>query len=189
VYGPLVAKAQGDAAAAGAAAGADYAAANGRAAVIAMATAGAELASLVSTRIVANGANFVVVNNLPDISVTPSALSQPAPTQALIQQMVSAFNARLKAGLDAEPAVLQVDLFFLTHDQASNPAGYGLTNVTMPACGPNLLGGSSLVCNRSNLVAGDASHYMFADDVHPTPFENAMVARYVAQQMKTRGWL
>jgi outer membrane lipase/esterase len=189
VYGPMVARAQGDAAAAGAAAGADYAAANGRAAVIAMATAGAELASLVSTRIVANGANFVVVNNLPDLSITPSALSQPAPTQALIQQMVNAFNAQLKAGLDAEPAVLQVDLFFLTHDQAANPAPYGLSNATTPACGPNPLGGSSLVCNGRDLMAGDVSHYMFADDVHPTPFENTVVARYVAQQMTTKGWL
>jgi outer membrane lipase/esterase len=189
VYGPKVASAQGNAAAAGAAAAADYAATNGPAAVTAMATAGAELASLVRTRIVANGANFVVVNNLPDIAVTPSALSQPASTQALIKQMVSAFNGQLKAGIGAEPTVLQVDLFSLTHDQATNPAPYGLTNTTTPACGPNALGGSSLVCNGSNLIAGDVSHYMFADDVHPTPFENSLIARYEAQQMIIKGWL
>ena len=57
-----------------------------------MATAGAELAALVKTQIVANGANFVVVNNLPDIAVTPFALAQPASTQALIKAMVAAFN-------------------------------------------------------------------------------------------------
>ena len=189
VHGPMVAKAQSDAAAAGAAAGADYAAANGPAVVTAMATAGAELASLVKTQIVANGANFVVVNNLPDIAITPSALSQPASTQALIKQMVSAFNTQLKAGIDGEAKVLQVDLFTLTHDQATNPAPYGLTNTTSPACGANALGATSLACNGSNLMAGDVSQYMFADDVHPTPFENLMIARYEAQQMIVKGWL
>jgi outer membrane lipase/esterase len=189
VYGPKVAGAQADAAAAGAAAAADYAAAHGPAAVAAMANAGAELAILVKTRIVANGARFVVVNNLPDIAVTPSALSQPASTQALIGQMVNAFNDQLKAGIGVEPAVLQVDLFSLTHDQATNPAPYGLTNTTTPACGPNALGGTSLICNGSNLIAGDVSHYMFADDAHPTPFEGSLIARYEAQQMIIKGWL
>jgi phospholipase/lecithinase/hemolysin len=30
---------------------------------------------------------------------------------------------------------------------------------------------------------------MFADDVHPTPFENALIARYVLEQMAVKGWL
>ncbi len=189
VHGPMVVKAQADGAAAGAAAGADHAAANGPAAVTAMATAGAELAVQVKTQVVANGANFVVLNNLPDLAITPSALSQPAATQGLIKQMVSAFNDALKTGIGTEPKVLQVDLYGFTHDQAINPAPYGLTNTTTPACGPNALGGTSLVCNLGNLAAGDVSHYMFADDAHPTPFEHSLVARYVSQQMIVKGWL
>jgi outer membrane lipase/esterase len=189
VYGPLVAKARADAAAAGAAAGAQYANDNGPAAVAAMATAGAELAGLVKTQIVANGARFVVVNNLPDVAIAPSSRSQSASTQELIKAMVGAFNVHLKDGIGAEPKVLQVDLFTLTHDQATNPAPYGLSNVTMPACGPNLLDGEALVCNGSNLNAGDVSHYMFADGVHPTPFEGSLIARYEATQMIIKGWL
>ena len=188
VYGPMVAKAQADGAAAGATAGAQYIADHGPAAVTAMASAGAELAVLVNTQLVANGARFVVVNNLPDITVTPDALAQPAPVRALIGQMVAAFNTALNAGIGATPGVLQVDLFKLVHDQAANPAPYGLTNVTTPACGPNLLD-SSLLCNTSNLIAGDVSHYMFADDAHPTPFEHSLVARYISLQMMTKGWL
>ncbi|MDL2358362.1 MAG: SGNH/GDSL hydrolase family protein [Pseudomonadota bacterium] len=189
VYGPMVAKAQADGAAAGAIAATDYADQHSAAVVTAMANAGFELASLVKTRIVANGARYVVVNNLPDIAISPGALAQSASSRELIKAMVATFNDQLKAALAGERKVVYVDLYALTHDQAANPAPYGLTNSTTPACGPNLLGGSSLVCNGGNLKGGDVSHYMFADDAHPTPFEHLLVARYIAQQMIVRNWL
>lgn len=196
VYGPMVAKATADATAAGnaagAKAGADYAAANGPALVTAMATAGTELANLVKTQIIANGANFVTVNNLPDVATTPSGRGQPASTQALINAMVSAFNSALTTGLASESKVVVVDVFAVSHDQATNPGPYGLTNVTETACdlttAKNPLG-SSLVCNGSNLKSGDISHWSFADDVHPTPFNNLLLARYVSKSLVMKGWL
>jgi phospholipase/lecithinase/hemolysin len=186
VYGPMVATAQ----AAGTAAGNKYAADNGPALVPKMAAYGAELAGLVKTEIVGKGANYVVVNNLPDVASTPSGKGQLASTQTLIAAMVDAFNAQLKAGVAGDAKVLYVDLFTVSHDQVAHPDIYGLTNVTTPACGPNALGTTSLVCNASNTLAGvDVSHYMFADDIHPTPFEYSLVARYVAEQMIIKGWL
>jgi outer membrane lipase/esterase len=173
----------------GAKAGADFAAANGGGVVQAMATAGTELANLVKTQILAKGANYVLVNNLPDVASTPSGKSQSADTQTLIKTAVDAFNAQLKAGVASEAKVVYVDLWTVSHDQVINPAPYGLTNTSTPACGANALGTSSLVCNKTNVIAGDVSHYMFADDVHPTPFENALVARYVLLQMSGKGWL
>jgi phospholipase/lecithinase/hemolysin len=195
VYLPLVAQAQAAATAtgnaAGAAAGAAYAAAQGPALVAAMATAGNDLVALVKNQIIANGATRVVVNNLPDIANTPSGLSKDAPTKALINAMVSAYNGAL-APLASEPKVLIVDVFAVSHDQATNPAPYGLTNVSETACdltpAKNPLG-SSLVCNGSNLKAGDVSHYSYADDVHPTPFNNLLLARYVSIAMVVKGWL
>ncbi|WP_426077809.1 SGNH/GDSL hydrolase family protein [Janthinobacterium sp. PSPC3-1] len=192
VYGPMVATAQTAATAAGAKAGADYAAANGPALVTAMGTAGTELVALVKDQIIAKGATHVVVNNLPDVANTPSGLSKDANTRALINAMVSAFNTQISTGLAANDKVLLVDVFAVSHDQASNPGPYGLTNVKEPACdltaAKNPLG-SSLVCNGSNLIAGDVSHYSYADDVHPSPFNNLLLARYVAKDMVTRGWL
>jgi phospholipase/lecithinase/hemolysin len=186
VYGPMVATAQ----AAGTAAGNKYAADNGPALVAKMGGYGAELAGLVKTEIVGKGANYVVVNNLPDVASTPSGKGQAASTQTLIAAMVDAFNAQLKAGVSAEAKVLYVDLFSVSHDQVANPGVYGLTNVTTPACGPNALGTTSLVCNSTNTLSGvDVSHYMFADDIHPTPYEYSLVARYVAEQMMVKGWL
>jgi phospholipase/lecithinase/hemolysin len=189
VYGPMVTKAQADGKAAGDQAGANYLTANAAGVVTAMATAGAELAAIVKTQIVAKGANYVVVNNLPDVASTPSGKSQPAAVQGLVQQAVNAFNAQLKAGVAGEPKVLYVDLWSISHDEVINPAPYGLSNTSTPACGPNALGTSSLVCNAKNVIAGDVSHYMFADDVHPTPYENWLIARYVLEQMATKGWL
>jgi phospholipase/lecithinase/hemolysin len=189
VYLPMAAKAKADADAAGQQAGATYLTTNGPGVVTAMATAGGQLAALVKTQIVAKGANYVVVNNLPDVASTPSGKSQSAPVQSLIQTAVDAFNAQLKAGVSGDPKILYVDLWTVSHDEVINPGPYGLTNTSTPACGPNALGTTSLVCTAKNVIAGDVSHYMFADDVHPTPFENWLVARYVLEQMATKGWL
>ena len=185
VSGPIIATAS----AAGTDAGTAYATANGPALVATMGATGAELAGLVKTQIVAKGANYVVLNNLPDVANTPDGKAQNASTQALIAAMVDAFNAQLKAGVASEAKILYVDVFSISHDQVSNPGPYGLTNTTTPACGPNPLGTTSLVCTGKNVIAGDVSHYMFADDIHPTPFEYSLLAKYMAEQMIVKGWL
>jgi len=193
VYGPMVAKAQSDATAAGqtagAKAGADYFAANASKVVSEMAKAGAELVALVKGEIVGKGANYVVVNNLPDVASTPAGQAQSADARALIDTAVKAFNDQLRNGLGNEAKVLLVDLYTVSKDQVVNPAPYGLTNTKSVACGANPLGHTSLACNGTNLNAGDVSHYMFADEIHPTPFVYSLVAKYVAQQMMVKGWL
>jgi phospholipase/lecithinase/hemolysin len=159
-------------------------------AIGAMVTAADELIGLVKTQIEGKGAHYVVVNNLPDLAGSPLGRGNGAAVQQLATLMVVAFNSRLAAGLAGDPKVIPVDVYSLTHDQVGNPSRYGLTNTTTPACGPNPLDGSSLVCNKTNTLPGvDVSHYMFADTVHATPLENALVAQYVLDQMRRRGWL
>ncbi|MCA1856834.1 SGNH/GDSL hydrolase family protein [Massilia oculi] len=189
VYGPMVAKAQADATAAGAKAGADYAAANGPKLVQDLGTAGAQMAALVKNEILGKGAKYVIVANLPDVASTPAGKSRSADIQQLITAMVNAFNTQLKGGLGTDERILYVDLYTISNDQVKNPAPYGLTNTTSPACGPNALGTTSLICTNANTVAGDVSHYMFADDIHPTPFENNLIARLVLKEMAVKGWL
>ena len=178
-------KAGADAKAAGLKAGADYAAAQGPVLVAALGRAGAELAAIVKTQLVAKGANYVVVNNLPDVASTPSGKAQSAETQTLIKAMVDTFNAQLKAGLGEDPRIAYVDLFSVSRDQVANPAIYGLTNTSQKACTTE----SSLTCTKSTLSAPDVSHYMFADDIHPTPYEYWLVTRYVLKDMAVKGWL
>jgi len=189
VYLPMAAKAKADGTAAGQQAAANYISTNAAGIVTAMGTAGAELAGYVKSQIIAKGAQYVVVNNLPDVASTPSGKAQQPAVQTLIQTAVDAFNAQLKAGVAGDAKILYVDLWTISHDEVINPGPYGLTNTSTPACGPNALGTSSLVCNKSNVISGDVSRYMFADEVHPTPYENWLVARYVLEQMATKGWL
>ncbi len=175
----------------GAPAGAAYAKANAQTYVDAMGTAGTELAGYVNNMILAKGAKYVVVVNMPDLSKTPDALKQSADTQTLLNGMTVTFNARLLAGLAGNDNVLFVDLFTRFRDHAANPSAYGISNVTTPACdltpAKNPLG-SSLVCSANNLIAGDTSKYYFADNVHPTPLGQALFASYISEELAKRKW-
>lgn len=167
--------------------------------VQAMQTAADELANDVKTQIIANGAKYVVVVNVPDIASTPQVTSiTPAPdeaaTAALMDALVTAFNAQLKADLPDSANVLNVDAYAASKDEVQNPGNYLLTNVTKTACNltaptPNPLA-SSLVCNALNLNTGvlPTDHYLFADNVHPTPYGHSLFALYVLQAMTNKGW-
>lgn len=174
-----------DARAAGTRAGTEYAAQQGPLMVATMGKAGADLAAIVRTELVAKGANYVIVNNLPDVAGSPAGRARSAETQALIRAMVDTFNVQLKAGLGEDARILYVDVYTVSRDQLSNPAPYGLTNTTTRACTTE----SSLTCTSKTLAAGDVSHYMFADDIHPTPYEYSLLARYVLRDMAVKGWL
>jgi phospholipase/lecithinase/hemolysin len=172
-------------------------------AVGAMITAAAELSASVNNMI-SKGAKRVVVTNLPDVSLTPYALStikgSDNSTQKLVLAMTMAFNDRLKSDLTGLSNVLFVDVFTENQRQIANPAQFGLSNVTGMACNldyPNNLfatkdvpaSGSSLVCNTNNLIAGDTSRYLFADSVHPTPYGHKLLAQLVTKELVLAGWL
>jgi outer membrane lipase/esterase len=160
------------------------------AAVDAMGQAGAEEADYVKSQIVAKGAKYVVVVNLLDVSLTPYAYTTSASTQALINTMVTTFNAQLHAGLAGTSGVLEVDAYTQGRAQTADPAQYGVTNNTVPACDlTKTIFASSLVCTESTLISGDVSHYQFADDVHFTPYGYSLLAKYVTDQMIKAGWL
>ncbi|OIR16270.1 GDSL-like lipase/acylhydrolase [mine drainage metagenome] len=157
-------------------------------AVAAVQTAAAELANDVKTQIIANGAKYVVVANIPDIGQTPYGVSLGA-NVALIDTLVSAFNAQLKADLPDSPNVLNVDAFTASGDEVANPAKYNLSNVIAPACNIAALpNNSSLFCTPSTLIPAVDAHYLYADAVHPTPYGYALFATYILQAMTNKGW-
>jgi phospholipase/lecithinase/hemolysin len=197
VFQPLAAKARVTAKAAADASGLaagrkaanDVIAANASAVIAQMAAAGTELAAIVNDRIVGRGATRVVVNNLPDLATSPGVAPLDEPVRQLVEAMVDAFNEALASRVAGNASILYVDLRALSREHVLNPARHGLTNTSTPACGTNLLEGSSLVCTADNLVARDVARYMFADEVHPTPFEHALIARHVAERLAQRGWI
>jgi outer membrane lipase/esterase len=162
------------------------------AALTGLTTSAAELAGYVKTKMLANGAKYVVVMNLPDVSTSPYALSTPSAVP-LINLMVRTFNTRLQSDLAGVAGVHIVDTYTNGLDQIANPTQYGLTNVVNPACSTtstaNPLAGSSLTCTESSTITGDTSHYLFADSVHFTPFEYQFIAQLVAKELLKAGWL
>lgn len=162
------------------------------AAVAAMGQAGGELAGYIKTLVVGRGANFVIVRNLGDINVTPFGLGLDPATRGLITAMTKAYNDQLGAGLNGTaPGVLLYDDYAQSAAVAADPAKFGFTNITTRACGPNAFGtpnGPSIVCNATNLIAGDTSHFAFSDDVHPTPYAAQQTVAAVLSQMISVGW-
>lgn len=177
-------------------------------AVAGMVTAANDLVASINGMI-ANGAKRIVVSNLPDVSQTPNAMKTIVKDvngvvtdnsqQQLVLAMTTGFNNALAAGLAGKPEVLFVDAFSENKRQFLNPAQYGLTNIKDTACnlayGANPLAtvgksdGSSLACNTTNLIAGDTSHFLFADNVHPTPYGHKLLSQYITNALLTAGWL
>jgi phospholipase/lecithinase/hemolysin len=175
--------------------GTPFGAATAPGAVGNMALAGATLGNLIKTEVLAKGAKRVLVLNIPDMAATPFVKRLPAGTIGLVDAMVQAFNTQLAATLKDVPGVRLGDTYSISKDQAANPGAYGLTNVTNEACGPNALSspptanGSALVCNSSNLIAGDTSRYQFADDIHPTAYGHQLLAQFAIKELAQAGWL
>lgn len=162
----------------------------------AMTVAGTELAGYVNNSMLGNGAQYVVVLNVPALNLTPFAaeLDSALPgTRALINELVAEFNSQLAQKLTS-PKILLADLNTASAMQIADPKKFGLTNVTSPACDLSDLNKnpleSSLACNNAtNVILGDISRYAFADMVHPTPWGNRLIADFVALELTNKGWL
>jgi phospholipase/lecithinase/hemolysin len=169
---------------------ANYLLMSGSFAIATVAAAANSLATLVREQIVANGANYVVVNNVRDLTVTPLGNAQDPAMRSLLRTMVETFNQALKAGIDGDPRIAHVDLYALSRDEVFNPAFYALSNTTENACGPNALDGYALFCNVYNTWPGvDASHFMYADNLYLTPYAHWLIARQITWGLAWKGWL
>ena len=157
------------------------------AAVQGMTRAADELAGYVKTLMLAKGAKFVAVVNLPDVAQTPLAASFDANTKGFVNLLVTSYNGALQASLGTTPGVVIVDAYTQGRAQVASPAAFGLSNVTVPACSKtssaNPLGGASITCTTASTIAGDTSRYNFADDVHLTPYGNQLLADFVLSRV------
>jgi outer membrane lipase/esterase len=116
----------------------------------------------------AAGAQYVILQTLPDIGKTPFAASLGA--QATFSQLSSLFNTTLNGAVGAAGLhVIQFNMTALLSEVIANPSLYGFTNTTVPACTT----ASSLQCTPATLVpappgVNPALDYVYADSVHPT---------------------
>jgi outer membrane lipase/esterase len=128
----------------------------------------------------AAGARNVVVFNLPDMGRTPFGAASGQAAQ--ISAISGLYNTALIGGLDALGApTIRVNIQALLNEVETNPAAFGIANVTTPACGTT----PSLLCTRTNLVTPNAaSTFLFADGVHPTSAGHALIAQAVESMIE-----
>ena len=125
-------------------------------------------------RLNAAGARYIVVFTMPDVGHTPSGAASGQAGQ--ITALSSFFNSTFLGALDATGVqTLRLNPFALLNEVIANPAAYGLSNVTAPACGTT----ASVLCTAANLVTPNAAQtFLFADGVHVTTAGNAIIAQY-----------
>src|SRR5208282_4355746 len=124
------------------------------------------------------GAKTIMVFNLPDIGLTPDGRASPT---APFSTLSSLFNSTLQAGLGSLGVdIIPMNMYGLFNEVIANPAAFGFTNVTTPACTT----ASSATCSAATLVAPNAAQtYLFADGVHPTPAGHQIIADYAEAEI------
>lgn len=130
------------------------------------------------------GARYVMVFNLPNIGLTPSALAAGPQGAAQLTGLSLLYNNTLNSGLaNAGVNIIPVNSYAILNEIVADPSRYGFTNVTQPACTGG--DGSSFECLPAGTPGatvtyqpGTESTYLFADGVHPTTAAHAMLAQY-----------
>ena len=177
----------------------------------------------IKTTALDKGAERILVLNTPGITNTPrfqmvlggiaaaygggaTGAGARAQSEALFKSWVEAFNSRLATLVANDKRIVLVDFYTAFNDQITNPAQYGLTNVTTPACPITGMGSDGLplynfqTCTAAALSAmtppagatGGSNWwqtYAFSDGFHPTPLGYQLMSQLVAKSLATAGWL
>jgi outer membrane lipase/esterase len=150
------------------------------------------MANAIKTKLIANGAQRIVVLNVPDLSKTPDLISQTA-AHATLDGWARAFNGKLQTELGSESSkVLIADFYGTLNGFAANPSSasigaVSLTNVTTKACGSTSIGACTDTLLNTNGPATWRTH-LFADGLHSTPFGNELLAQTVRNAITAKGW-
>jgi outer membrane lipase/esterase len=151
-------------------------------AIIAAGTA--EIAQIATLRNA--GASHIVVVALPDMGLTPFGAQNPTTTGALLSQLSAGYNTVLTQGLTSI-GITNIAFFDprpLFADIVARPAAWGVTNVSVPACGAN----ESLGCGPAQQIPGSAN-FLFADGVHPTAYAHRIISDWIYSTLEAPGRL
>lgn len=125
------------------------------------------------TQLRARGAKHIVVVDLPNLGLTPRARAGGVAGTAAFLSTV--YNELLNTALDsADKKIVRVSAFNILTMLASNPAAFGLTNVTDPGIG---------------IFPAPADTYLFWDDLHPSTIAHRVLADAIYEAVKAAGLL
>lgn len=174
----------------------------------------------IQTNALNRGAERVVVLNMPGITKTPrfqgaldgvaaaygggaAGATARAQAEALFNSWIVAFNQALATKFTGDTRVRLVDFYGAFNDQIANPAKYGLSNVTTPACPVTGVGSDGLpsydfqTCTAAALSANPVppgaspnwwKSYAFSDGFHPTPYGYQLMSQLVSRTLDEADW-
>ena len=170
----------------------------------AMKAAALELAGYVRADILANGGKYVAVIGMVDLTTTPRFASADANTQVVVKGLGDVFNLWLREGLSGA-AVRWIDPNPVLRAWIADPAAYGLTNTSTPACDVDKIStltgglvddGTSLFCNGTTgapfntlVTDADVSSWLFADTVHPSTKGHQLFSDALVEQLRAAHWI
>jgi outer membrane lipase/esterase len=137
------------------------------AAQTAMVTAADDLTAQV-TRLQSAGARHLIVVGIMDISQTPIGRAQTPADAAQLKDLIATFETQLTAGL-AGKNLLYFNTGRLLDTVLADPAAFGFTNTTDPACGVV----DALQCQVP------ANGHLFADNKHPSTSMHRVISDWV----------
>ncbi len=162
------------------------------------------LSGYVKDQILAKGAKYVMVWNLPDSSQTPYGSTLSADGKQTLSTLVDTFNLWLREGLKDQPVQL-VDAHAMFREVYTNKTKYGIVNNTHPACDAAKIqvitagavtDGTSLFCNSTagapfNAIrdGADVNTWQFADGVHPTTGGHKVLSDLAYKLLQSYGWI
>jgi phospholipase/lecithinase/hemolysin len=152
------------------------------AAIPAVCQAVTNIAASVAT-LAAMGAHHILVPNLPDLGLTPSAITAGLATVAGAHAVSVAYDAALASALQnlslSFPGdVIPFDVFSLFNTILANAGAEGFTDTT-DMCLTGSSANASSVISAPCLAAGPNS-YVFWDDIHPTTHTQALLSQAFA---------
>jgi phospholipase/lecithinase/hemolysin len=173
----------------------------------AMKQAALEMSGYIRNEILAKGAKYVAVLNVPDPAATPEGAAVMAASPAVgaaLTTFADTFNLWLREGLTGQP-VQWIDAKAFFASVLADPGAYGFVNTTVPACdaakmtiatGGLVTDGFALFCNATpgsplnGLRAGaDVDTWFFADGNHPSTGGHKALSDEVLKQLKGFGWI
>jgi phospholipase/lecithinase/hemolysin len=125
------------------------------------------------------GAQTILIPNVPDLGLTPEALS--GGTSQAATALSKQYNEMLHALLATETGVevIEFDTFGWLQNAVSNPTTFGLTNVT------NACYSGFLFFDPNTKECANPQEYLFWDREHPTTAAHALLAGQMLAAVST----
>ena len=125
------------------------------------------------TALAGAGAKDLLLMDVPDLGKTPEEIALGARAKSTASLLSFVFNELVSLDLHPVEAsgldVFDLNAYGLVDQAVSDPSQFGLTDVTNPCYVGSYTGGGS-VCSSPN-------GYLFWDDLHPTAFGHAVLAK------------